>query len=364
MSFRRFFGVVSRMFDKNICTSMHSCYSIALPLVLYAGLFLLVWTLHIPLKSNYNSKIHHKLSDMLQVERKVHLDAVRLQRDGDINKQYHKEVILGEDEINTAEPEKLIEEIFHKADTDGNGLLSLKELVNWININIQQHINQAMKENFVLFSQIDNDPKNGLISWQEYHHYFLQKKGINESYVKNHDKKHKGLVRSIKEAIMRDRAAWSEAARSDPDNLNLDEFLAFRHPESSHATIITLVDELIDKFDRDGDETLTETEFASLRSDDETEQIREELTQGEAERRREFREIIDKNGDGRADRKELLMYIDPRNPRHARDEAETLVVLSDKDKDGNLSLAEILNKMDLFLGSKMVNAAKSFHDEF
>lgn len=47
---------------------------------------------------------------------------------------------------------------------------------------------------------------------------------------------------------MRDRAAWSEAARSDPDALNLDEFLAFRHPESSHATILTLVEELLDKF--------------------------------------------------------------------------------------------------------------------
>ena len=50
------------------------------------------------------------------------------------------------------------------------------------------------------------------------------------------------------EAIMRDRASWSEAAHTDPDHLNLDEFLAFRHPESSHATILTLVDELLDKF--------------------------------------------------------------------------------------------------------------------
>ena len=47
---------------------------------------------------------------------------------------------------------------------------------------------------------------------------------------------------------MRDRASWSEAAHTDPDYLTLDEFLAFRHPESSHATILTLVDELLDKF--------------------------------------------------------------------------------------------------------------------
>ena len=58
------------------------------------------------------------------------------------------------------------------------------------------------------------------------------------------------------------------------------------------------------------------------------------------------------------------MYIDPKNPRHAREEAATLLVLSDSDHDGSLSLWEILNKMDLFLGSKMVDTAGSFHDEF
>lgn len=49
---------------------------------------------------------------------------------------------------------------------------------------------------------------------------------------------------------MRDKAAWGEAARSDPDHLTVDEFLAFRHPESSHATILALVEDLIDKFGR------------------------------------------------------------------------------------------------------------------
>lgn len=47
---------------------------------------------------------------------------------------------------------------------------------------------------------------------------------------------------------MRDKAAWSEASRSNPEQLTVDEFLAFRHPESSHSTILTLVEELFDKF--------------------------------------------------------------------------------------------------------------------
>lgn len=47
---------------------------------------------------------------------------------------------------------------------------------------------------------------------------------------------------------MRDKAAWSEASRMNPEQLTVDEFLSFRHPESSHATILTLVEELFDKF--------------------------------------------------------------------------------------------------------------------
>lgn len=66
---------------------------------------------------------------------------------------------------------------------------------------------------------------------------------------------------------MRDKASWMEAARSDPDSLTVDEFLAFTHPESSAANLLTLVDELYDRFDRNGDEILTEDEFAVLHTD-------------------------------------------------------------------------------------------------
>jgi hypothetical protein len=66
---------------------------------------------------------------------------------------------------------------------------------------------------------------------------------------------------------MRDKASWMEAARSNPDALTVDEFLAFTHPESSAANQLALVDELYDKFDRDGDELLTEDEFAVLQTE-------------------------------------------------------------------------------------------------
>lgn len=88
------------------------------------------------------------------------------------------------------------------------------------------------------------------------------------------------------------------------------------------------------------------------------------VRQDEEQRRHEFRTSIDLNDDGRADRRELLHYIAPQSPRHAEHEAEALLALADSDHDNMLSLDEILTHPDLFLKSKMVDTARSFHDEF
>lgn len=88
------------------------------------------------------------------------------------------------------------------------------------------------------------------------------------------------------------------------------------------------------------------------------------VRQDENERRAEFRKSIDLNGDGKADRRELLHYVAPQSPRHSEHEAEALLALADNNHDGMLSLDEILAHPDLFLKSKMVDTARSFHDEF
>ncbi|OXU27859.1 hypothetical protein TSAR_005499 [Trichomalopsis sarcophagae] len=261
------------------------------------------------------------------------------------------------------ESRKLLENIFLKADVDADNSLDIRELAKWIHAKIIDHIDRAMKDNIGLFTAIDNNPRNGEVSWDEYHAHFLRSHGFSDSYITTHDKRHSALSRALKEAIMRDRARWTEAARNDPDKLALDEFLAFTHPESSHRALLQMVEDLFEKFDRDGDEQLTEDEFSDLPS--EGAGVDQSLSMpASQERREEFRHLIDKNKNGKADRAELLTYIDPRNPRHAIQEARHLIDLSDVDQDGKLKLSEILSKTDLFLGSKMVDTEGSFHDEF
>ncbi|KAK0080875.1 hypothetical protein PV325_013209 [Microctonus aethiopoides] len=246
-------------------------------------------------------------------------------------------------------PRLLLENVFRKADTNENQELDIQELAKWIHAKITEHINRAMRDNVGLFTLIDNNPRN-------------------EKYISSHNKKHSELPRTLKEIIMRDRARWVEAARNDPERLALDEFLAFTHPESSHRALLQMVEDLFEKFDRDGDEQLTEDEFTDLPSDGVgvvDQQDKPSLPVGGSDdRRQEFRHLIDKNKDGQADRTELLMYIDPRNPRHAIQEAQHLIELSDINHNKRLSLSEVLSKTDLFLDSKMVDTEKSFHDEF
>jgi hypothetical protein len=53
---------------------------------------------------------------------------------------------------------------FCSADINGDGLLSLLELSDWISEKIQEHINEALRENFRLFVAIDNNPRNGRLA--------------------------------------------------------------------------------------------------------------------------------------------------------------------------------------------------------
>lgn len=144
------------------------------------------------------------------------------------------------------------------------------------------------------------------------------------------------------EEMMRDKALWNEAARTDSFSLTLDEFLAFRHPESSAVNLLSLVDDLLRQFDEDGDDQLTKDEFAQVSADDLDDKWRQYVVSKSVhQREEEFKRLMDQNKDGKADRSELLNYIDPRHPRHALQEAALLFEMADRDSDGLLSWDEV-----------------------
>lgn len=149
--------------------------------------------------------------------------------------------------------------------------------------------------------------------------------------------------------MMKDKALWNEAARTDSFSLTLDEFLSFRHPESSAVNLLSLVDDLLRQFDEDGDDHLTIDEFSEVSADDLDDKWRKYvITKTVKQREEEFKRLLDTNKDGKADRSELLTYVDPRHPRHALQEAATLIEAADQNGDGALSLNEVILFLNLY----------------
>ncbi|XP_017035976.1 45 kDa calcium-binding protein [Drosophila kikkawai] len=272
-------------------------------------------------------------------------------------------VILAASNVNE---KQILAKAFKRADRNRDGKLSIQEMGQYINRRIVEHIDEAILNNAREFRRVDIGPADGLITWDEYHRFFLREHGMTEADIDEHDEiRHTALNRRAREDMMRDKARWSEAARTDLFTLTIDEYLSFRHPESSVSNLLELVDDLLRQFDQDGDDQLTLEEFSDLNVDDDDDLLRKSLiSKTLVERREEFKRIIDKNHDGKADRGELLNYVNPKTPRYALQEAATLFSLCDENKDELLTLKEMTDNAEIFLQSKMIDTANSFHTEF
>lgn len=61
--------------------------------------------------------------------------------------------------------ETIIKSAYRKADSNSDGYVTIRELAKYINLKICDHIDTAIKRNPQIFSEIDKNPVDGLISW-------------------------------------------------------------------------------------------------------------------------------------------------------------------------------------------------------
>ena len=183
------------------------------------------------------------------------------------------------------------------------------------------------------------------MEWQEWLAKFYQLHNIKSEQEMN---------RGHKEKLAAARAAWSESARSTPDALNIDDFLSFSHPESSHSALAQQMEELIGRHDDDGDGIITLKEYLEDPFIDFTP---EEKTA----RKKQFLDQIDSNGNEKAERREILTYLDPKHIAQSKEEAIRLLTSADFDNDGYLSFKELEQRAQMFLDSKWVSPEKAFH---
>lgn len=199
-----------------------------------------------------------------------HIDAVRMEQDGDLNKDFKKEIFLGNhesiDNLNEEDKKKKLTEIFHAVDTDKNSQLSLMEMQDWISKKVEEHFLENHEDNERVFKFLDLD-NDGFVHWKEFHKKFLMAKGHDEKQVEKHLEEYDTL--SIddedKDAIVNYKFRWTDADSDPQDNkLSLEEFKEFRHPERSAKMIQRMVDEILENLDVNKDGKVTIEEFSAV----------------------------------------------------------------------------------------------------
>ncbi|CAG2204939.1 SDF4 [Mytilus edulis] len=247
-----------------------------------------------------------------------HLEAVRFEQDGMLNKDFHKEAFIGNHEEIDDDPvdiaDSKLKDIFNKVDTDSDGHMSLIEIESWIQDKIRQHFDEALEENAHIFTHMDPDG-DGLVDWKDYYKHFLLAKKYDvdkiDSFLKDYGDQALDMKDTDRDQLVRYKFKWTDVEQMPMDNkLNKEEFLAFRHPEQSGLAMKKMIETILNSLEEDED------------------------------------------------------YVDPRNPQQSKAEAVNLLQMLDDNKDGKVSMDEMFKHKDIFVDSKCVNVKRSLHDEF
>ncbi|CAF4038002.1 unnamed protein product [Rotaria sp. Silwood2] len=309
-----------------------------------------------------------------------HIEGVPLERDGKINPDFHKEIFLGNHELfetdiqnDEQKRDKKLEEIFNEADVDHDQRLSKDELLNYVLKNVNQHIHEAKERNSQLFihnANIDLFVSLGKVTWHEYFALYVKFHKMNSTSVKESDTFdfiQGPFDNNFQRELVKIRFRWTEADVGGDNELDIDEFLAFRHPEIAGHSYKHIVDDLILQMDRNNDQKLNETEFAFLPSSILEDGGNKEWVEMDKrwleEQKREFHEM-DENKDGVLTKDELLKAYDPMNRVHISNQIKKLYEkVDDSPSDNVLTLNEIQKHADVFTDMRILDTEKALHDE-
>ncbi|NXL70277.1 CAB45 protein, partial [Leptocoma aspasia] len=300
-----------------------------------------------------------------------HLNGLKLELDGHLNREFHQEVFLGKEHFQeqpqpSSNRRKLVG-IFAKVDRNNDKKISAKEMQRWIMEKTDEHFQEAVEENKMHFRAVDPDG-DGHVSWDEYKIKFLASKGFNEKEIAEKIKNNEELKidEETQEVLDNLKDRWYQADNPPPDLLlSEQEFLSFLHPEHSRGMLHFMVQEIVRDLDQDGDKKLTLSEFISLPVGTvENQQAQDIDDDWVRDRRKEFQDVIDANHDGIVTMEELEEYMDPMNEHNALNEARQMIAVADENQNHQLELEEILKYSEYFTGSKLMDYARNVHEEF
>merc|ERR1711936_452254 len=271
------------------------------------------------------------------------------------NPEYDHEAFLGKDEakafdeLSPEESKEKLGELFHQVDEQvkADGFVTEEELGKWIQYTRNRYLR---KESDELMKRSDED-EDGFVSWEEYKKVTYDH--LDEDGVKN------DTEGEPSPELARDEQRFKLADKEHDLKLNLDEFVAFLHPENHDHMKGIIVNETLHAIDKDQDGLITLDEYladlwpeADRTDGDEPDWVKTE--------REQFTEFRDQNKDGKMDAGEVKEWIMPDDHDQVVSEAKHLISESDLNADGKISKDEMVEKYDLFVGSQATDFGEMF----
>ncbi|CAJ0608623.1 unnamed protein product [Cylicocyclus nassatus] len=290
-------------------------------------------------------------------KRPIHLDGVQLERDGELNKEFRQEVLLGGDPKDSQELKEMVRKMFEASDVDKDGFLTLEELEGRIVNNTRAHLEEGVEEAKTHFDIVDMNG-DGKVSWNEYEPHYLSKESQNDG----HD--HKNVVDNDDLSLAGpERASFDRADKNADGYLDPEEWLRFFHPEHNNDSLMDMARDILKLYDLNGDGVVKREEFAAPHPAERKNPKDKKSKQRMLEREAEFDKQVDTNGDGIATLEELFEYINPRNAKSLASEARELLESIDSNGDHKLSLQELLDRDRLIEYSPLISVAEILHDD-
>ncbi|XP_036909366.1 reticulocalbin-2 isoform X2 [Sturnira hondurensis] len=275
---------------------------------------------------------------------------------GEHRTDYDREALLGGQEevdeyvkLTPEEQHKRLKSIIKKIDLDSDGFLTESELSSWIQMSFKHYAMQEAKQQFVEYDK----NSDGAVSWDEYNIQMYDR-------VIDFDE-NTALDDAEEESFRQDKKRFEKANQDVDPALNLEEFIAFEHPEEVDYMKEFVIQEALEEHDKNGDGFVSLEEFLGDYRRDPAANEDPEWILVEKDR---FLNDYDKDADGRLDPQELLSWVVPNNQGIAQEEALHLIDEMDLDSDRKLSEAEILENQDLFLTSEATDYGRQLHDEY
>uniref|UniRef100_A0A915BA27 Reticulocalbin-3 n=1 Tax=Parascaris univalens TaxID=6257 RepID=A0A915BA27_PARUN len=266
---------------------------------------------------------------------------------GEHDSKYDHDAFLGKDtaaEYDDLTPEKSKErlaKLVPKMDSDGDGFVEEDELREHIRFMQKRYVNNDVDRTWKNYNE--EKVKDGKLEWRDY----------REMVYGSPDGEGQELSPEYAKMVSRDERRWKVADYDSNGVLDRTEYGCFMHPEDCDHMRDIVVAETVEDIDKNKDGFVDLEEYiGDMYRPEDYPELNGKEPDWVASEREMFKDHRDKDGDGKLNQDEMKDWIMPVGFDHADAEAKHLIGIADDDKDGKLSMEEILAHYDTFVGSQ------------